>query len=94
VRYDLDVDTYNNLRIPGTCPRILVVLVLPEEETEWVKQSPEELAIRRCVYWRSLEGLPPTGSTRSIRIEIPLENIFSAKEVQDLLQQAKKRRRP
>jgi len=33
VAYDLNVDTYNDLRIPGACPRILVVLVLPERGT-------------------------------------------------------------
>jgi len=42
VKLDLDVDTHNYLRTaPAFCPRILVVLVMPADESEWVKQSPE-----------------------------------------------------
>jgi hypothetical protein len=94
VAYDLDVDTYNALRMSGSCPRILVVLVLPEDEAEWVRQSPDELAIRRCAYWLSLEGFPPTEATRSIRVNIPLGNAFSAEAVRALLQRARERYRP
>jgi hypothetical protein len=93
VRYDLDVETYNDLRIPGTCPRILVVLVLPDDEAEWVRQSPDELALRRCAYWLSLEGWTPSEATRSVRIEIPLANVFSAEAVGALMQQARERSR-
>jgi hypothetical protein len=91
VAYDLDVPTYNNLRVAGACPRILVVLVLPDDEKEWVWQSPAELAIRRCAYWLSLEEFPPTTATRSLRTEIPLANVFSAEAVHTLLQQARER---
>src|SRR4051812_9707335 len=55
VAYDLEVKNYDNLREGGdNCPRILLVLVLPEEETQWLSQSPEELILRHCAYWLSL----------------------------------------
>jgi hypothetical protein len=94
IAYDLDVNTYNDLQVRGSCPRILVVLVLPDDEGEWVRQSPDELAIRRCAYWLSLEGAPPTTATRSTRVSIPLANVFSAEGVQSLLQQAGERTGP
>ncbi len=91
--YDLDVDTYNDLRIISAgCPRILVVLVLPETEGDWLIQTPNELSIRHCAYWLSLEGSPPITATRSIRVAIPLANIFTTETVRSLLQQAKERR--
>src|SRR5262245_60439797 len=61
VRYDLDVPAYNLLRRRSPeRARWLVVLVLPEEEEQWLRQSAEELALRRCAYWLSLEGEGPT----------------------------------
>src|SRR5262249_25712094 len=59
VKYDLDVRTYETLRHPraGT-PRLLVLLVLPEDEADWLRQTEEELLLRRCAYWLSLQGRP------------------------------------
>ena len=85
VRYDLDIRTYDDLRVPGTlCPRLLLVLVLPENEAEWVSQTPEELTVRRCAYWLSLEGFPEVAVARSIRVPIPRANVFSAEAVRNL----------
>ena len=49
VAYDLSVKNYDDLRESGdNCPRILVVLVLPDDEAQWLSQSPEELILRHC----------------------------------------------
>ncbi len=86
VKLDLDVDTYNYLRTPATfCPRILVALVMPADEPDWVYQSPEHLAIRHCAYWLALEGFPQVETRHATRIEIPVVNLFSAEVVQDIL---------
>jgi Domain of unknown function (DUF4365) len=95
VKVDLDVDTYNYLRNPRTfCPRILVVLVLPTEETEWLNQSANELAIRHCAYWLSLGGYPATTATSSIRVTIPITNVFSVEAVRTILQRIRERQEP
>lgn len=91
--YDLDVNTYNKLRILSTgSPRILIVQVLPETEDEWLSQSQDQLSIRHCAYWLSLEGAPPTTASHSVRVTIPLENIFSPESVHTLLQRGKERK--
>jgi len=93
VTYDLDVDTYDYLRAATRgCPRILVVLVMPASEEEWLAQSPHELGLRHCAYWLSLEGYPATAATRTIRVAIPLTNVFSVEALRTLLQQAAERR--
>jgi hypothetical protein len=85
VKYDLDVRTYGFLG--GSCPvpRVLVVLVLPEDEGQWLSQSPEELVLRHCAYWLSLRGAPATTASSSIRVSIPREQVFSVQAVQALL---------
>jgi hypothetical protein len=86
IKYDLDVTTYDDLREEmDNCPRILVLLVLPDDESKWLEQSPEQLLLRRCVYWLSLTGRPPTKSTSTVRIAIPRANVFSVDAVRLLL---------
>ena len=78
VKVDLDVKTYDYLRTTGIfCPRLLVVLIMPADEADWLSQSPNELAIRHCAYWLSLASHPATTGARTVRVAIPLANIFS-----------------
>jgi hypothetical protein len=86
IRHDLDVTTYEDLREEmDNCPRLLVLLVLPDEEEQWLEQSPEQLILRRCVYWQSLTGSPPTSASSTVRIAIPRINIFSVEAIRQIL---------
>jgi hypothetical protein len=85
VKYDLDVRTYEFLRAERPVPRILVVLVLPEDEGQWLSQSPEELVIRHCAFWCSLRGATPTSASSSIRITIPRGQVFGVQAAQTLM---------
>ena len=86
VVYDLEAKTYQHLRLADAKrPRILVLLVLPGEESKWLSQSPEELILRHCAYWMSLRGMPPSKAKKTVRIAIPKENIFAAGAVPQLL---------
>ena len=86
VVYDLDVRAYNMLRTaPGTRPRLLVLLVLPDDEAQWVSQSVEELILRKCAYWTSLHGAEPTTNQANVRIVIPAANVFSIEAVRAIM---------
>jgi hypothetical protein len=86
VVYDLEAKTYKHLRLSqNEGARILVLLVLPANESEWLSQSVDELILRRCAYWMSLRGMPKTKAKKSIRITIPTENVFSVQAVQSLM---------
>lgn len=85
VSYDLDVRTYEYLREDSPIPSLLVVLVLPEEEVQWLSQSVEELIVRHCAYWLSLAGAEPTTATSSVRIAIPKTQVFSVAAVRSLM---------
>lgn len=95
VTHDLDVRTYDFLRAsPVMCPRLLVVLVLPAEENQWLTQSPEELILRRCAYWLSLTGAEPTTASSSVRVAIPSGQIFSVEGVQAMINRMKQQEVP
>ncbi len=90
VAYDLEVRAYNILRQENVSrPRILVVLVLPENESEWMSQTEEALIIRRCAYWTSLRGAEPTTAQTTVRIMIPRTNVFSVQSLELLMDRAK-----
>lgn len=85
VSYDLDVRTYDFLREKSAIHSLLVVLVLPDEETLWLSQSPDELIVRHCAYWLSLRGVEPVIATSSVRIAIPRVQVFSVQAVRAIM---------
>ncbi len=95
IRYDLDRRAYDNLRVDSVgCPRILVVLVLPRKESDWLRQTQNELAIRRCAYWVSLKGRPPAGNRKSLRLYIPRAKVFSAAALAGIMRRIKRGEEP
>jgi hypothetical protein len=48
----LPIKNYNDLRLPNTIPRLLVIFVMPQDPTHWLTyHEPEEHLIqRRCAY--------------------------------------------
>ena len=90
--YDLDRRSYDVLRQPRPgCPRILVVLSLPADESRWLTQSEEELVLRGCAYWLSLRGRPPLPNRRSVRVSIPRANVFSPEALKAVMARIKAR---
>lgn len=86
ITYDLSAKNYEDLRDPEVgCPRILVLLILPEEEDDWLEQTEDHLLIRRAAYWLSLRGLGPSDNERSVRLSIPRTNLFSAASLMTLV---------
>lgn len=51
--YKLNVKNYNELCMEGTSDIILALLVLPEDESEWLTWTQEDLLIKGCMYWAS-----------------------------------------
>ena len=93
--YDLPVLNYDDLREHDEkSARILIVLVMPEDEANWLAQSPEELALRHCAWWLSLKGSPPTTATTTVRVSIPLTNVFSVAAVQAIVERLRERKDP
>jgi hypothetical protein len=87
VKCDLDVRNYHLLRDPNpNWPRLLVVLVLPDAERDWLEVSQDALVMRRCMYWVSLAGAKPTANRRTVRIALPRTNVFSVEFLMDFPQ--------
>jgi Domain of unknown function (DUF4365) len=86
VRYPLNLKNYNDLRINGLVPRILVVVLVPDNLNDWLQQSEQELCMRHCGYWLSLRGQPETQNLTSVTVELPRSNKFTVEALRDIIQ--------
>ena len=86
VSYELDIRAYEILRDDtAESPRILVLLILPKDEREWIEQDEERLIMRKCAYWISIRGYAGTANLKSITIRIPRGNVFSMGNLRDMM---------
>ncbi|MEG4224609.1 DUF4365 domain-containing protein [Microcoleus sp. N9_B2] len=86
VRYPLNVKNYNDLRVTAFIPRLLVVVLVPENIGKWIQQSEQEMLLRHCAYWLSLRGMPETQNTSRVTVELPRNNQFTAEALQSIMQ--------
>lgn len=85
--YDLKVRNYNHLaQKPTLIPRVLVLLLLPEDESRWLTWTEEALVLRRSAYWLSLCGLPATRNEATARVHLPRKQVFDGAGVRGLLE--------
>jgi hypothetical protein len=77
--YDLDVKSYRDLiATEYQVPRVLLVVRVPADVQDWMVHSEDQLVLRRCGYWHSLRGAPPTLNTSTTRVQILRANVFDA----------------
>ena len=86
IRYPLKLKNYNELRKSKTLvPKILVVVLLPDNPQEWVNQSEKELCLRQCGYWLSLKEQPETQNTESVTVYLPRQQLFTVSAIKNIM---------
>jgi Domain of unknown function (DUF4365) len=88
-RFPCPRKNYDLLRIPTQVPRILIVLHLPSEKSEWVRCTPENLILRNCAYWTHLNGAPVTENDTSVTIDVPPNNVFHVEGLKKLMEMSR-----
>lgn len=78
---------YDELRIENVhIPRILIVVLVPENIQECIQHSEEEaLILKRCGYWISLRGFSESKNQNSVTLNIPRKNIFSVDSLRSIM---------
>ena len=80
LRFPLPIRDYDNLRRAGK-----PVVLLPDDETQWLTQTNDELCLHYCGYWLSLAGWEAVGNTANITVRVPIANVFSSRQLTDLM---------
>lgn len=85
VKITLSQQHYDRLRTPRvTVPRILIVMTIPADLSDWHRQTEEELRLLRCSYWTSLKGRAEI-QTATTTVRVPRANVFSVEALCDLM---------
>jgi hypothetical protein len=84
---DLGVKNYHELRSVGPyeTPRLLVVVSVPEQRSDWLTATPEQLVLRHTAYFHSLRGYPDTPNTDKIRVHLQRASVFHPDRLQAIM---------
>lgn len=78
VDFDLPLKNYEDLRDPMVLvPKILVVMVLPDNPADWLRQAEHRTRVYRCAYWLSLVDLPEVSNSTTVRVHLPRSQMFT-----------------
>lgn len=94
IQYKLKVKNYNDLCTKCTTPIILGLLVLPENEKDWVKWSEKELLINGCMYWADFSTELPSENKNSITVNIDKNNLINKDTLLEILRKIAKEEWP
>ncbi|MEO5362949.1 MAG: DUF4365 domain-containing protein [Magnetococcus sp. DMHC-8] len=84
--FPLPIKNYDDLRGDDVMvPRLLVVVRVPNELSQWTEVTEDRLLLRHCGYWVSLRGAASTTNTTSQTILIPREQMFTVDGLKNLM---------
>lgn len=79
------IKRYDLLRDPGSpLPKLLVVLLLPSDPSQWLILDENSLISRKCAYWVSLEGAPASNNETGETISIPRSQVLTVQGLRDV----------
>jgi putative lipase involved disintegration of autophagic bodies len=87
IAYDLDVHNYNVLAEAEGIPAVLILFAMPSDPTLWLDQSEQELQLRHCAYWLSLEDEQTSDNVRTKTVHIPRTNLFNVEGLPPMFNQ-------
>jgi hypothetical protein len=84
--FSLKRKNYDDLRLDDLIvPRLLVVLLVPTRDDDWLQHSETEMTIRHCAYWACLRGMEAKKNTTKINVRFPKSNMFSVEALRNLM---------
>jgi len=81
IAYDMEAEAYNKLaNWEGNAPCLLLLIRLPQDPSEWLCISEDQLLLRHCCYWYHITE-PSTTNLSSQRIFVPRTQVFTPETV-------------
>jgi hypothetical protein len=87
VNFPLEIKNYEELRPTDfMVPRILVIVIVPNDVSLWITHTENELLLRHCGYWYSLRGMPATDNETTVTVNVPRSQVFNVAGLNDIMQ--------
>jgi hypothetical protein len=90
IAYPLPIKNYDDLRADTVLPRLLIILVLPQQQADWLIHHPDELILKKCAYYVNLKGLPASMNAGHETVYVPTANMLTPAALKDLMIKASK----
>ena len=90
ISYSLPLKNYDDLRADTVVPRLLILLVLPNDDAEWLEHTGDSLILRKCAYYLNLKGFPASKNVGHQTVHIPVNNELSPASLRALMVKASK----
>ena len=90
IRFPLSAKNYEDL-IPEnvSVPRILALVIVPTQVSEWFTLSDESLILRNCAYWVSLRGREASENEVSVTVDVPLAQRFDVDALSAMMERVR-----
>lgn len=87
VAYSIETKTYNDLvtRDPNGIGALLILLCVPQDESQWLEVSEDYLKMQRCCYYMALSGSTVANESSKKKILIPRDNLLTPAALNALL---------
>lgn len=91
IRYPLPMKNYDDLRVESITPRILIIMLMPDDPDDWIEQTDEAFCARHGVYWTSILGAPDSANTESVTVYVPMANMLDREQLDRMMRRAERR---
>ncbi|MCD7956611.1 MAG: DUF4365 domain-containing protein [Lachnospiraceae bacterium] len=81
---------FNDLCVPV----ILGLLILPEDEDEWIHWTSEELLIRGCMYWAEFSSEEVSANSATVNVRLEKKNVINLETLNEMLEKIAKEEWP
>ncbi len=87
IHFPLPLKNYDDLRDAKTMAlRVLIVVQLPDDPSEWLRQTDEQLCLQGHGVWKLLRGRDEVANKTNVTISIPATNMFDCDGLVSLME--------
>jgi hypothetical protein len=94
ITYKLKVKNYNDLCTKATTPIILELLVLPEDDKQWINWSKDELLMKGCMYWAEFSEKADSSNVGTVSVKLNKNNVINSNTLLKMLEKIAKEEWP
>jgi hypothetical protein len=90
IPFVLSGKNYKELSDLTVVPRLLLLLALPTDRSQWLVHEPERLVMQKCAYFLNLKGYPVRSDVDSPTVYVPVCNKLTPEALIGLMIKASK----
>jgi hypothetical protein len=93
IKFPLPRKNYDDLRDDRlTIPRYLIVLLVPDDPTDWIAHHDQHMSLHNTCYWTDIQPVADIGKKKTVTVNIPLSQRLDTAALLNLVTLASERK--